>query len=572
MGKKVYFSVSNRDKQEFMKDTVQIHCINTNEKKDVPVGSSLEELIEVFGVKMPHLIANAKVNNKTESLAYRVYRPKRIEYVDISNSSAMRTYVRSLCFILAKAVDDLFPDAQIFIEHSVSNGYYFQIDAGQIIGKEQLDNIRKRMHEIVEADIPFESIEDETTDVVKLFRKHRMEDKALLLETSDFLYAHYFKLGTYIDYYYGCIVPSTGYIKLFDIHQYNGGFLLQVPSRTEPEQLAPIVKQEKLLNVYREHLKFLKISNLNNVGDLNKAKINGRISDVIQISEAYQAKQIGEIAAQIRQKYDEGVRLILISGPSSSGKTTFRKRLEIELFVEMLKPIGISLDDYFVERDKTPLDEFGEKDYESLYALDLDLFEENLLALMNGNEVELPSYNFVSGKREFKGNRLKIDANCILIVEGIHALNPELTERIPAINKFMIYVSALTSISLDNHNWIPAADNRLLRRIVRDYRYRGYSAIETISRWESVRRGEEKWIFPFQENADVMFNSAMIYELAAIRRHAEPILQQVPKTDPEYAEAYRLLKFLSYFNYITDRELPPTSLLREFLGGSSFRY
>lgn len=555
-----------------MKDTVQVHCINTNEKKDVPMGSSLEELIEVFGVKMPHLIANAKVNNKTESLAYRIYRPKRIEYVDISNSSAMRTYVRSLCFILAKAVDDLFPDAQIFIEHSVSNGYYFQIDAGQIIGKEQLDNIRKRMHEIVDANIPFESIEDETTDVVKLFRKHRMEDKALLLETSDFLYAHYFRLGNYIDYYYGCIVPSTGYIKLFDIHQYNGGFLLQVPSRTEPEQLAPIVKQEKLLNVYREHLKFLKISDLNNVGDLNKAKINGRISDVIQISEAYQAKQIGEIAAQIRQKYDEGVRLILISGPSSSGKTTFRKRLEVELFVEMLKPIGLSLDDYFVERDKTPLDESGEKDYESLYALDLDLFEENLLALMNGNEVELPSYNFVSGKREFKGNRLKMGTNNILIVEGIHALNPELTERIPAINKFMIYVSALTSISLDNHNWIPAADNRLLRRIVRDYRYRGYSAIETISRWESVRRGEEKWIFPYQENADVMFNSAMIYELAAIRRHVEPILQQVPKTDPEYAEAYRLLKFLSYFNYITDRELPPTSLLREFLGGSSFRY
>ena len=555
-----------------MKDTVQVHCINTNEKKDVPMGSSLEELIEVFGVKMPHLIANAKVNNKTESLAYRIYRPKRIEYVDISNSSAMRTYVRSLCFILAKAVDDLFPDAQIIIEHSVSNGYYFQIDAGQIVGKEQLDNIRNRMREIVDADIPFESIEDETTNVVKLFREHRMEDKALLLETSDFLYAYYFKLGNYIDYYYGCIVPSTGYIKLFDIHQYNGGFLLQVPSRTEPEQLAPIVKQEKLLNVYREHLKFLKISDLNNVGDLNKAKINGRISDVIQISEAYQAKQIGEIAAQIRQKYDEGVRLILISGPSSSGKTTFRKRLEIELFVEMLKPIGLSLDDYFVERDKTPVDDFGEKDYESLYALDLDLFEENLLALMNGNEVELPSYNFVSGKREFKGNRLKMGANNILIVEGIHALNPELTERIPAINKFMIYVSALTSISLDNHNWIPAADNRLLRRLVRDYRYRGYSAVETISRWESVRRGEEKWIFPYQENADVMFNSAMIYELAAIRRHVEPILQQVPKTDPEYAEAYRLLKFLSYFNYITDRELPPTSLLREFLGGSSFRY
>ena len=555
-----------------MTDTVEIHCLNTDTIKEVPVGSSLEELIPVFGVDMPYLIANAKVNNKTESLAYKVYRPKKVEYVDISNSSAMRTYVRSLCFILAKAVDDTFPMAEMYIEHAVSNGYYFQIEAEERVTERELDAVRARMHEIVEADIPFIAIEDETPNVVKLFRENRMEDKALLLETSDFLYAHYFKLDNYIDYFYGCLAPSTGYIRLFDIQFYNGGFLLRVPTRDNPKELAPAVRQDKLLNVYREHLKFLKISRLDNVGDLNKAKIDNRMSEVIQIAEAYQSKQISYIASEIARRFNEGVRVVLISGPSSSGKTTFRKRLEIQLFVDLLKPVGISLDNYFVERDKTPMDEFGERDYESLYSLELDLFESHLLALMKGNEVELPTYNFVTGKREYKNNLLKMDANSVLIVEGIHALNPELTAHIPPENKFMIYVSALTSISLDDHNWIPASDNRLLRRIVRDYRYRGYSAQETISRWDSVRRGEERWIFPFQENADVMFNSAMIYELAAIRRHAEPILMQVPRTAPEYAEAYRLLKFLSYFNYITDRELPPTSLLREFLGGSSFRY
>ncbi len=555
-----------------MTDTVKIYCVNTNEQKEVAIGASLEELIPLLGVKMPYLIANAKVNNKTESLAYRIYRPKRIEYVDVGNSSAMRTYVRSLCFILAKAVDDVLPNAEMYIEHAVSYGYYFQIEAEQKITKEVLDAIRTRMHEIVAADIPFKSVEDEISKVVNIFRSHNMEDKALLLETSDFLYAYYFMLDNYIDYYYGCLTPSTGYIKLFDIHEYNGGFLLQVPLKSNPEILAPVVKQEKLLNVYREHLKFLKISELDNVGDLNKAKQDGRMSEVIQIAEAYQSKQISDIATKISSRYREGVRVVLISGPSSSGKTTFRKRLEIQLLVDLLKPVGISLDDYFVERDATPVDAFGEKDYESLYALDLELFENHLLALLEGNEVELPSYNFVTGKREYKNNRLKIGDNSVIIIEGIHALNPELTARIPAEKKFMVYVSALTSISLDDHNWIPAADNRLLRRIVRDFRYRGYSAQDTISRWDSVRRGEEKWIFPYQENADVMFNSAMIYELAAIRRHAEPILLQVPRAMPEFAEAHRLLKFLSYFNYITDRELPPTSLLREFLGGSSFRY
>ncbi|MEL7600835.1 MAG: nucleoside kinase [Proteiniphilum sp.] len=555
-----------------MNDSVKVHCLNTDEYKEVPIGSSLEDLIDFLGVQSPYLIANAKVNNKTESLAYRIYRPKTIEYVDLSNSSAMRTYVRSLCFILAKAVDDLLPNAEMYIEHAVAKGYYFQIDSDVPVGKPELDAIRNRMREIVDADIPFVQVEEETTKVVKLFQERGMEDKARLLETSDMLYSRYSQLEEYIDYFYGCLTPSTGYIKLFDIQPHNGGFLLRVPNREHPVELEPEVQQEKLLNVYREHLKFLKISRLDNVSDLNRAKREDRMSEVIQVAEAYQSKQIGEIAEEITRRFQDGVRVVLISGPSSSGKTTFRKRLEVQLLVNMLKPVGLSLDDYFVDRDKTPLDEVGEKDYESLYALDLPLFEQHMLRLMQGEEVELPFYNFVTGKREFKKNFLKMSDNSILIVEGIHGLNPELTAHIPQEKIFKVYVSALTTISLDDHNWIPASDNRLIRRIVRDYRYRGYSAEQTISRWDSVRRGEEKWIFPFQENADVMFNSAMIYELAAIRRHAEPILMQVPRTVAEYSEAYRLLKFLSYFNYITDRELPPTSLLREFLGGSSFRY
>lgn len=554
-------------------DTVRVHCVNTNEYKNVKVGSSLEELIDVFGVKKPFIIANAKVNNKTESLSYRVYRPRQVEYVDISSSSAMRTYVRSLCFILSKAVHDTLPKAKVYIEHAVAKGYYFQISSDIAVGDKELAMVKNRMHELVKADLPFVQVEGETTDVVKLFRERGMEDKAKLLDTSDFLYAKYSKLDDYIDYYYGCLTPSTGYISLFDVKRHNGGFLLRVPNRENPVELEPEVNQEKLLNVYREQLKFLKISGLDNVGDLNMAKRENKMSEVIQIAEAYQEKQISAIAEEITRRFKEdGLRVVLISGPSSSGKTTFRKRLEVQLYVNLLKPLGISLDDYFIDRDKTPLDESGEKDYESLYALDLDLISEHFLKLMQGEEVELPSYNFVTGKREFKKNFLKMEDNSILIVEGIHSLNPELTANIPREKKFMVYVSALTSISLDDHNWIPASDNRLLRRLVRDYRYRGYSAVDTISRWSSVRRGEEKWIFPYQENADVMFNSAMIYELAAIRRHAEPILSQVPRTVPEYSEAYRLLKFLTFFNYITDRELPPTSLLREFLGGSSFRY
>ena len=555
-----------------MTETVRVHCINTNEYKNIPVGTLLVDLIDVFGVKSKYLIANAKVNNKTESLTYRVFRPKTVEFVDLSNSSAMRTYVRSLCFILAKAVDDLLPHAKMYIEHAVSKGYYFQIESDVPVGIPELDAVRNRMREIVDEDIPFIQVEEETGEVVELFHKRGMEDKARLLETSDFMYSRYSKLDDYIDYFYGCLTPSTGYITMFDIQPHNGGFLLRVPNRDNPIELEPEVYQEKLLNVYREHLNFLKIIELDNVGDLNRAIKEDKVYEVIQVAEAYQSMQINDIASEIAKRFKDGVRVVFISGPSSSGKTTFRKRLEVQLRVNLLKPVGISLDDYFIDRDKTPLDEHGEKDYESLYALDLELFESHMLKLMKGEKVELPFYNFVTGMSEYRGKFLKMDENSVLIIEGIHGLNPELSSHIPPENKFLIYVSALTTISLDDHNWIPASDNRLIRRIVRDYTYRGYSAQQTIARWDSVRRGEDKWIFPFQENADVMFNSAMIYELAAIRQHVEPILMQVPRTVPEYSEAYRLLKFLSYFNHITDRELPPTSLLREFLGGSSFRY
>ena len=558
-----------------MIDKVEIHLKNTNERKDVPVGTSLEDIIKIFDFKMPYLITNAKVNNRTESLSYKVYRPKLVEFVDLTTQSAMRTYVRSLSFILTKAVNDVLPNATTYMEHAVSKGYFFHIAENgniDVVTDKLLGDICKRMREIVEADYPFISHEEETEKVVKLFREKGMEDKALLLETSKFLYSRYYELDGYINYFYGSLTPSTGYITIFDIIRYNGGFLLQIPNRTTPDRLENFGRQDKLLNSYRQQLKLLNMTGLDNVGDLNKAKQENRISSVIQIAEAYQSQQIGQIATDIAKRYEDGARIILISGPTSSGKTTFKKRLEVQLMVNMLNPIGISLDNYFVNRDETPKDETGDYDYESLYALDLPLLERDMIALMNGEEVNMPTYNFTTGQREYNNNTLKIDPNDVLIIEGIHALNPKLTEHIPEKMKYMIYVSALTTISLDNHNWIPASDNRLLRRMTRDYKYRNYSAVDTISRWRKVRKGEDKWIFPYQENADVMFNSAMIYELGSIRKHAEPILQQVPRNVPEYSEAYRLLKFLSYFNYITDKELPPTSLLREFLGGSSFNY
>lgn len=555
-----------------MKQTVKILCKNDGKYYDIPVNTSLLETQKIIGIKMPYQIVHCRVNNKAESLDYRLYQPKTIEYVDISVSSGMRTYVRSLCFILGKAISTVLPNAQMSIEHPIAKGYYGIIDGGRKLTAEDIKKIKAEIDRLIKADLPFEALEAETAEVVKIFRDQKFEDKALLLETSDQLYSKYYRLDGYVDYFYSSLVPSTGFISIYELELYEQGFLLRVPNRDNPVELEPSIKQPKMQEVFKKHLNFLKIIGLDNVGDLNKANQEGRMSDVVKVAEALQEKTIAEIATEVTDRFHKGVRIVLISGPSSSGKTTFRKRLEVQLMVNMIKPVGISLDDYFVNRVDTPLDENGEYDYESLYSLDLKQFNEDMSRLLKGEKVSMPTYNFTTGQREYKGHNLQIDENTVLIIEGIHGLNPELTSQIDDKSKFLIYVSALTAISLDNHNWIATTDNRLIRRLIRDYKYRNYSAIDTISRWDSVRRGEEKWIFPFQENADVMFNSAIIYELAALRRHAEPILMEVPKAAPEYGEANRLLKFLNYFNYINDREMPPTSLLREFLGGSSFKY
>ena len=553
---------------------LQIYCKNLNKSKSFPIGISLLEIYSGFGLNMPYGPVNAKVNNKVESLTFRVYNNKDVEFQDIYTSSGMRTYVRSLCFVLCKAVEDLYPNGSIALEHPVSKGYYCRLKLDRSIGLDDVQRIKQRMKEIIAENLPFVRYEKHTTEVVELFRQKGMNDKVRLLETSDNLYSYYYTLGDTIDYYYGSLLPSTGYIHLFDLIKYYDGLLLQVPNRSNPNKLEEILKQEKMLEVFKEHRRWNQILGIGTVGDFNKACNAGYATELINVSEALQEKRISQIADEIFHRGQKGqpVKLILISGPSSSGKTTFSKRLSVQLMANGLKPYPISLDDYFVNREDTPKDENGNYDYESLYALDLNFFNQQLQTLLKGEEVELPRFNFTTGKREWSGKHLRVDDNMILILEGIHALNPELTSHIPTESKFKIYVSALTTILLDNHNYIPTTDNRLLRRIIRDYKYRGYSAEDTISRWPSVRAGEEKWIFPFQENADVMFNSALLFELAIIKDYAEPILRKVPNNRPEYSEAYRLRKFLGYFVPLQDKELPPTSLLREFLGGSSFRY
>ena len=553
---------------------LQIYCKNINKTKSFPYGISLLDVYKGFELDIPFGPVNAKVNNKVEGLNYRFYHNKDVEFQNICTSSGMRTYVRSLCFVLCKAVEELYPQSSIMLEHPVSKGYYCRMNLDRAIGLDDVQRIKQRMKEIIAEDIPFKRYECHTEEVVELFRQKGMMDKVKLLETSGNLYSYYYTLDDTVDYYYGSLLPSTGYIHLFGLEKYYDGLLLQVPNRLQPDELEEMIKQEKMLDVFKEHRRWNQILGVGNVGDFNEACNKGHATELINVSEALQEKRISQIADEIYNRKQKGqpIKIILISGPSSSGKTTFSKRLSVQLMANGIRPYPVSLDDYFVNREQTPRDANGEYDYESLYALDLDFFNRQLQALLNGEEVELPRFNFTTGIREMSGNRLKIDENMILILEGIHALNPELTAHLPAESKFKIYVSALTTILLDNHNYIPTTDNRLLRRIIRDYKYRGYSAEETISRWPSVRAGEDKWIFPFQENADVMFNSALLFELAVIKDYAEPILRNVPNNRPEYSEAYRLRKFLEYFVPLQDKELPPTSLLREFLGGSSFRY
>lgn len=553
---------------------VRIYCKNTNSFKDFPEGISLLGIYKGFDLQMPYGTVSAKVNNKVESLDFRVYYNKDVEFLDITSASGMRTYVRSLCFILVKAVEELYPEGSISLEHPVSKGYYCNLHLDRSIGLDDVKRIKQKMQEIIDEDIPFQRTESHTDDIVRLFRQHGMLDKAKLLETSGQLYSYYYRLGDTVDYYYGSLVPSTGYIQLFDIVKYYDGLLLRIPNRENPNKLEEVVKQEKMLEVFQEYQRWNRILGISTVGDFNIACNKGLATDLINVSEALQEKKIAQIADEItsRNQNGERVKLVLISGPSSSGKTTFSKRLSIQLMTNGIRPYPISLDDYFVNREETPLGIDGKHDFESFYALDLPFFEEQLKELLEGKEVELPRFNFVTGKREWSGKKLRIDDHMVLILEGIHALNPALTPNIPAESKYKIYVSALTTILLDNHNYIPTTDNRLLRRIIRDYKYRNYSAEETIARWPSVRAGEDKWIFPYQEYADTMFNSALLFELAVMKEYAEPILRKVPNNCPEYSEAHRLLKFLSYFTSLQDKELPPTSLLREFLGGSSFRY
>lgn len=553
---------------------LQIYCKNNKETREFPEGTSLIEIYNQLGLNMPYGPVSAKVNNKVENLNFRVYYNKDIEFLDITSASGMRTYVRSLCFILVKAVDDLYPCGTISLEHPVSKGYFCKLHIDRTIGLDDVSRIKKRMQEIINDDLPITRYEQRTEDVIKIFQERGMTDKVKLLSTSGQLYSFYYKLGETLDCYYSSLVPSTGYIKKFDIVKYYDGLLLQIPNKNNPDKIEELIKQEKMLEVFQEHHRWNEILGTSTVGDFNIACNEGHAIDLINVSEALQERKIVKIADEIsaRQTGDNRIKIILISGPSSSGKTTFSKRLSIQLMTNGLKPYPISLDDYFVNRDNTPLDENGNHDFESLYAVDLPFFKKQLDTLLEGGEVELPKFNFTSGMRESSGTKFRLEDNMILILEGIHALNPELTPNIPADNKYKIYVSALTTILLDKHNYIPTTDNRLLRRIIRDYKYRGSSAEATISRWPSVRAGEEKWIFPYQENADAMFNSALLFELAVIKDHIEPILRKVPNNCPEYSEAHRLLHFLSYFVSIRDTELPPTSLLREFLGGSSFEY
>ena len=553
-----------------MKQVIQIRCKNNKKTQKVEIGSTLFDVFSSFDLKMTHGPVSARVNNKVEGMHYRVYNSKDVEFLDMTTASGSRAYTRTLFFVLCKAVQDIYPATDVVIDIPVSNGFYVDIRLGRPVVDEDVNIIRCRMQEIIDARMPIRRFTVPTEDAITLFQEKGDVEKVKLLKTSGSIYTTYYKIGEYVDYYYGTLLTNTSQLYLFGLEKYYDGMLLRIPSLKNPDELGEMTRQDKMFDIFKEHHRWQEILGIRTVGDFNQAIEAGHATDIINISEALQEKKLAKIAEDIAQR--KGVKLVLLAGPSSSGKTTSCKRLSIQLAVNGLKPLQISLDDYFVDREKTPKDASGEYDYESIYALDLDLINEQFNALFRGEEVDLPKYDFPSGKSIKSGKKLKLEPSNVLVVEGIHALNPELTAHIPEEQIYRVYASALTTILLDNHNYIPTTDNRLLRRIIRDYKYRGVSAQETIHRWPSVRAGENKWIFPFQENADAMLNTAMLYELSVLKMQAEPLLQQVPENCEEYAEAYRLLKFLKYFKGIPYNNLPPTSLLREFLGGSSFHY
>ena len=560
-----------------MTGQLNIYCKNTEEYIPVDGGETLLEIYERIKDKIALKPICAHVNNKTEDLHFPVYKPNMVEFLDLNSPSGMRVYVRSLCMVLYKAVLDVCPAMKLRMRHSISNGYYAQIVDNE--GKEFIPSeavvtqIKQQMHNIVDADIPFLRRQKLTRDVREIFVQAGLDDKVELLDTSDEIYSVYYTLGDTTDSYYGNLAPSSGSLQVFDLVKYHNGMLLLGPDPKQPGKAKRCIRQDKMLMAFDDYLQFNEVVGITNVADLNRAVVDGNTSMLINVAEALHDAKFAHIADDITSRYKQGnARIVLIAGPSSSGKTTSSRRLAIQLMINRIIPKVISLDNYFVDREATPVDENGEYDYESLYALDLDLFNNDLRRLIAGEEVEMPTYNFATGRRVFKGDKMRLGPNNVLLIEGIHGLNPELTAQIPEEQKFRLYVSALTTLTIDDHNWVPTTDNRLLRRIIRDHKYRGTDALKTIARWPSVRRGEEKWIFPFQENADATFNSSLLFELGVMKDYAVPLLRKVPRNTPEFAEAVRLLTFLGYFLPISESQIPSTSLLREFLGGSSFHY
>ncbi|MBQ8487715.1 MAG: nucleoside kinase [Prevotella sp.] len=569
---------------------LQIRCKNNNVSKSFAEGSSLLDVYQEFApdLQMPYPVVSAKVNNVSQGLKFRLFQNRDVEFMDARDGSGHRCYVRSLSFVLYKATQDLFPGSKLFVEHSLCRGYYcnFKKKTNDGLNDEDVERIRQRMQEIIDLDMPFRRTESTTEEAIRVFTDRGFSDKVKLLETSGQIYSDYYTLGDTVDYYYGPLVPSAGYLKVWGLERYErprvgehssgmDGLLLRVPDWNNPTVLAAKIEQPKTFEMFAEKTHWDIIMRLSNAGDVNKAIMRGHASELIQVSEALQEKKIVKIAEEIDQRFHRKknpVRIVLITGPSSSGKTTFCKRLSVQLLACGLRPVSFSTDDYFVNRADTPRLPNGDYDFDNIETVDYHLLEDHLTRLMQGERVEVPEYNFVTGKREWNGKRLKLAGDTVLIIEGIHALNPLLTKNINDQTKYKIYISALTSVSLDDHNWIPTRDNRLLRRIIRDYNKGAYTAQQTISQWKNVLRAEDQWISPFQETADVMFNSALNIEFAVLRTHAEIILTSIPRNCPEYAEAHRLLKFIHYFLPISDKEIPPTSIMREFVGGSSFKY
>ena len=558
---------------------LQIRCKNNNVTKSFPEGVSLLDVYQEFAddIKLPYPVVSAKVNNASQGLKFRVFQNRDVEFMDARQGSGHRVYVRSLCFLLYKATQDVFPGSKLFIEHTISRGYYcnFKKKSNEPLSDGDVELICERMQEIVNLDMPFRRTEATNEEAIRVFAERGFADKVKLLETSGQIYSDYYTLGDTADYYYGPLVPSAGYLKVFGLEPYHDGMLLRVPDWNNPTILAEKVDMPKTYEMFAEKTRWDIIMRLSNAGDVNKAILKGHASELIQVSEALQEKKIVQIAEDIERRFhaeENPIRLVLITGPSSSGKTTFCKRLSIQLLACGLRPLSFSTDDYFVNRVDTPKLPNGDYDFDNIEAVDYHLLEDHLTRLMKGERVEIPEYNFTTGKREWNGKKLKLAGDTVLIIEGIHALNPLLTQQIDNSLKYKIYISALTSISLDDHNWIPVHDNRLLRRIIRDYNKGAFTAQETIAQWDNVCQAEDKWISPYQETADVMFNSALNIEFAVLRTHAEIILSSVPKNCKEYSEAHRLLKFIHYFLPVSDKEIPPTSIMREFLGGSSSKY